>query len=46
MIKPDAAIYEAVEEPIAGLPPRRLLFTDDRHDNIAAAGARLADPPV
>jgi len=39
MIKPDAAIYAAVEED-CGLAPETLLFTDDRHDNIAAAQAR------
>ncbi|MRU15830.1 HAD family phosphatase [Roseovarius sp. A21] len=39
MIKPDAAIYAAVEAD-CGLSPDTLLFTDDRHDNIAAAQAR------
>lgn len=39
MMKPDPEIYERVEADF-GLPPERLLFTDDRADNIAAAGAR------
>ena len=39
MIKPDAAIYEAVEAD-CGLSPKTLLFTDDRQDNILAAQAR------
>ncbi len=39
MIKPDPAIYAAVEAD-CGLPPEALLFTDDREDNIAAAAAR------
>ncbi|WP_372892740.1 HAD family hydrolase [Rhodosalinus sp.] len=39
VIKPDAEIYARVEAD-CGLPPDRLLFTDDRADNIAAAGAR------
>lgn len=39
VIKPDAEIYRRVEED-CGVPPERLLFTDDRHDNIAAATAR------
>ncbi|MEM6303684.1 MAG: HAD family phosphatase [Pseudomonadota bacterium] len=39
VIKPDPAIYKAVEDG-AGLPPEALLFTDDRADNIAAAAAR------
>lgn len=37
--KPDAAIYERVEQD-CGLSPEALLFTDDRADNIAAAAAR------
>lgn len=37
--KPDARIYEMVEED-CGLAPDRLLFADDRADNIAAAEAR------
>ncbi|HHC29666.1 MAG TPA: HAD family phosphatase [Rhodobacterales bacterium] len=37
--KPNAAIYETVEQD-CGLPPERLLFTDDRAENIAAAQAR------
>ncbi|MGV6840131.1 MAG: HAD family hydrolase [Planktomarina sp.] len=37
--KPDAAIYEGVEAD-CGIAPDRLLFTDDRADNIAAAQAR------
>ncbi|MGC9369448.1 MAG: HAD family hydrolase [Paracoccaceae bacterium] len=39
VIKPDPRIYEIVERD-SGLPPESLLFTDDRADNIAAAGAR------
>lgn len=39
VIKPETNIYEMVEED-CGLPPASLLFTDDRFDNIAAAGAR------
>lgn len=39
VIKPEARIYEMVEED-CGIPPDRLLFTDDRADNIAAATRR------
>ena len=39
MAKPDAEIYAAVEA-ATGLAPDRLLFVDDRLDNIAAAAAR------
>jgi len=39
VIKPDARIYEMVEED-CGLAPQTLLFADDRADNIAAAAAR------
>lgn len=39
VIKPDAAIYAAVEQDCA-LPPEALLFTDDRIDNITAAADR------
>lgn len=39
LIKPDPAIYAHVEAD-CGIPPDRLLFTDDRADNIAAAAAR------
>ena len=39
MAKPDAEIYAAVEA-ATGLAPERLLFVDDRMDNIAAAAAR------
>jgi 2-haloacid dehalogenase len=39
VIKPDAEIYRRVEED-CGVAPERLLFTDDRLDNINAAGAR------
>ena len=39
VIKPDPRIYEMVETD-CGMAPRSLLFTDDRADNIAAAGAR------
>ena len=37
--KPDPRIYAIVEE-ACGLPPERLLFIDDRADNIAAARSR------
>lgn len=37
--KPDPVIYAMVEDD-CGLPPERLLFVDDRPDNIAAARAR------
>lgn len=39
VIKPDPAIYAMVEEDCS-LPPDRLIFADDRADNIAAAAAR------
>lgn len=39
VIKPEAEIYEMVEAD-CGIAPERLLFTDDRADNIAAAAAR------
>ncbi|HMO72880.1 MAG TPA: HAD family phosphatase [Paracoccaceae bacterium] len=39
VIKPDPAIYAMVEVH-SGLPPERLLFVDDKADNIAAALAR------
>jgi 2-haloacid dehalogenase len=39
IIKPDAAIYEAVEAG-TGLTGDALLFADDRPDNVAAAAAR------
>jgi 2-haloacid dehalogenase len=39
VIKPDDEIYARVEAD-CGLAPERLLFTDDRADNIAAAAAR------
>lgn len=39
VIKPDPRIYELVEAD-CGIAPDRLLFTDDRADNIAAAAAR------
>lgn len=39
LIKPDPAIYAAVEAD-CGVAPGRLIFTDDRADNIAAAAAR------
>jgi 2-haloacid dehalogenase len=38
-IKPEARIYEIVEQD-CGLPPEALLFTDDRAENIAAAAGR------
>lgn len=38
-IKPDAEIYEHLERG-TGVAPDRLLFTDDRPENIAAAAAR------
>ncbi|GKY86922.1 haloacid dehalogenase [Sinisalibacter aestuarii] len=37
--KPQAQIYEMVEED-CGIAPQRLLFTDDRAENVAAAEAR------
>jgi len=37
--KPDPRIYAAVEAD-CGLPPDRLIFTDDRADNITAAARR------
>ena len=39
VIKPDPRIYEMVEDD-CGLPPNRLLFTDDKADNITAAARR------
>jgi 2-haloacid dehalogenase len=39
VIKPDPAIYEAVERE-TGLAGEALLFADDRADNVAAADAR------
>jgi len=39
VMKPDARIYELLEAG-TGVPPDRLLFTDDRRENIAAAAAR------
>ncbi|MGR3540042.1 MAG: HAD family hydrolase [Hasllibacter sp.] len=39
VIKPDARIYEIVEEE-SGVDPGALLFTDDRRDNVEAAAAR------
>lgn len=39
VVKPDPAIYRIVETD-SGVPPARLLFADDRADNIAAARAR------
>lgn len=39
VVKPDPRIYEMVEAD-CGIAPNRLLFTDDRADNIAAAAAR------
>lgn len=39
VIKPAVAIYEAVEND-SGISPDRLLFADDRDDNIEAAKAR------
>lgn len=39
LIKPDPAIYALVETE-TGHPPERLLFTDDKPENIAAAAAR------
>jgi 2-haloacid dehalogenase len=39
VIKPDPRIYEMVEED-CGVAPERLLFADDRPDNIRAAEAR------
>ena len=39
VMKPDPAIYAALEAE-CGVAPGRLIFTDDRADNIAAAAAR------
>ncbi|MBV0913328.1 HAD family hydrolase [Anianabacter salinae] len=39
LIKPDPAIYRAVED-ATGLAPETLLFADDRPENIVAAEAR------
>ena len=39
VIKPEARIYEIVEED-CGIAPDRLLFTDDRPENIAMAQSR------
>ncbi len=39
LVKPDPAIYAAVEQ-ACGLAPKELLFADDRAENIAAAAAR------
>ncbi len=39
VIKPDPRIYEMVEQD-CGIAPERLLFTDDRAENIAAAAVR------
>ncbi len=39
VMKPDPRIYEIVEED-SGIAPDRLLFTDDRADNITAAARR------
>jgi 2-haloacid dehalogenase len=39
VVKPEPRIYQILEAE-CGVPPDRLLFTDDRADNIAAARAR------
>ncbi|MDU8944467.1 HAD family hydrolase [Ovoidimarina sediminis] len=39
VIKPEPRIYEMVEDD-CGIAPDRLIFTDDRADNIATAAAR------
>lgn len=39
VMKPDPAIFAALEAE-SGIAPGRLIFTDDRADNIAAAAAR------
>lgn len=39
VIKPDPRIYEMVEQD-CGIPPDRLIFVDDRADNIARAQSR------
>ena len=39
VIKPDPAIYAALESD-CGIPPKNLLFTDDRPENIDTARAR------
>ena len=38
-MKPDAAIYDAAER-AAGVPAERILFLDDREENVAAASRR------
>lgn len=38
-MKPDGAIYQQAEN-AAGVAPSRLFFTDDRHENVAAAISR------
>jgi 2-haloacid dehalogenase len=40
VIKPDPRIYEMVEQD-CGIAPDRLIFTDDRADNITAAARRF-----
>ncbi|SPJ23312.1 HAD family hydrolase [Palleronia abyssalis] len=39
IVKPDPGIYEALERE-TGIAPGRILFTDDKRENIAAAAAR------
>ena len=39
VLKPEAGIYEALERE-TGVPPGRILFTDDKAENIRAAKAR------
>ena len=39
MIKPDPKIYEILEQD-CGIEPSKLLFTDDRADNIEMAKSR------
>jgi 2-haloacid dehalogenase len=39
VIKPDPRIYEMVEQD-CGIAPNRLLFTDDKAENITAAARR------
>jgi 2-haloacid dehalogenase len=39
VIKPDPKIYEILEQD-CGIEPTKLLFTDDRADNIAMAKSR------
>jgi len=44
VIKPDPEIYRKVEQ-LGGVAPERLLFTDDKAENIEAAAARGPSAP-